>query len=496
MRVGITLRERQRGQALPFALIFLAVGAAALYLAFNAAQLTHAKTKLQDTADAAAYSVGVLQARDLNFAAYTNRAMIANQVAVAQMVSLKSWVDEMQGTYQMGDHWFDEFIEVTAANSVGWTGPKATGGPIMDGAKSVIDSMAGVAASGIDGLIRILSTEQRAYHASMLVQMPMVADEIAQANEPHTHATKSYFLTRGAVSLASMMKFASEQTPAGRTGSDRFADVVTNKTTLDDFVPSRSGTRLPSVLPFSTVLECPGASMLIAYHTHAGGTQLRPDKQGWEGLDATDVNGGWFCYFEVGFAGGPIVGEAGSGGAATGPGGTYSGTVGYGGYKDFGGAMTDPGTMFAARAQRGAGPGASLSTPGGLQPYLELNRLPTPGDGPDFNRAPAIAVEVQRNSTSIGTTNQLGIAKGELGVDDATAQGQMRAIASASAYFIRPDDPGGATAGGLLNLAHWRRSDKRWEYPSLFNPYWQSSLVATNTAAVVAADAAQATGAP
>jgi Putative Flp pilus-assembly TadE/G-like len=63
---------------MPFALVFLVVGAAALYLAFNAAQLAHAKTKEQDTADSAAFSVGVLQARDLNFAAYTNRAMVAN----------------------------------------------------------------------------------------------------------------------------------------------------------------------------------------------------------------------------------------------------------------------------------------------------------------------------------------------------------------------------------------------------------------------------------
>ena len=68
-------RRKSRGQALPFALVFLVVGAAALYLAFNAAQLAYAKTKEQDTADSAAYSVGVLQARGHRVALVTDGRM-------------------------------------------------------------------------------------------------------------------------------------------------------------------------------------------------------------------------------------------------------------------------------------------------------------------------------------------------------------------------------------------------------------------------------------
>ena len=67
-------------------------GLAALFFLFNTGQLTREKTKLVNTADAVAYSAGVMNARALNFEAYTNRAMLANTVAIAQLVSLSSWV--------------------------------------------------------------------------------------------------------------------------------------------------------------------------------------------------------------------------------------------------------------------------------------------------------------------------------------------------------------------------------------------------------------------
>ncbi|WP_028228432.1 pilus assembly protein TadG-related protein [Paraburkholderia ferrariae] len=488
-------RGRQRGQALPFALVFLVIGAAALYLAFNAAQLAHAKTKAQDTADSAAYSVGVLQARDLNFAAYTNRAMIANQVAVAQMVSIKSYVDELAGTYA-NTHWFDEFIESSAAISEPWVMPKESGGAVLNAAKSALDIATRLVTVALDGFDSVLSSEQAAFHDSIVLQIPIVAEEVAQANEPDSHVTKTYFATRGALALNSTFNFVKRNKPAGTTGEDRFADVVTDKTTLDQFVQQR-GANIRDPFVASIIEWCPGASFIGADNNHLGGTQLRQDKRGWEGIDATDVNGGWICYFEVGAVGGPIIDAAGSGGAADGPGGSYSGANGYGGFNNFGGSLTSMLTRIAAREQYYQGPGSSLSSDNaGLQPYLELATLTTPANGANFNRAPAITVEVQRLSSSVSTTDQIKIASGQLQVTDGTANNQLRAVSSASAYFIRPADSSSGAAGGLINLANWRRSDNKWEYPSLFNPYWQSSLVDTNLAAVEAADLAQSAGAP
>jgi len=87
----VSVARRQRGQSLVLASLLLMVVAVVLLLVFNTAQLTRSKMELQNTADATAYSVATIAARDYNFTAYMNRAMVANQVAVAQMVGLASW---------------------------------------------------------------------------------------------------------------------------------------------------------------------------------------------------------------------------------------------------------------------------------------------------------------------------------------------------------------------------------------------------------------------
>jgi len=64
----------------------------AVVLMYNTGQTTSEKTRLVNAADAAAYSGAVFVARNLNFLAYTNRAMIANHVAIGHFVSYVSWI--------------------------------------------------------------------------------------------------------------------------------------------------------------------------------------------------------------------------------------------------------------------------------------------------------------------------------------------------------------------------------------------------------------------
>jgi hypothetical protein len=81
----------QRGQALPLAVVLLVAVAATVFFMFNSGQLVQEKIRLTNTADAVAYSAGVYEARVLNYDAYTNRAMIANEIAIGQAVGLASW---------------------------------------------------------------------------------------------------------------------------------------------------------------------------------------------------------------------------------------------------------------------------------------------------------------------------------------------------------------------------------------------------------------------
>ena len=88
-------QHRQRGQVLPLATLLLLAVAATLFYMFNGGQLVQEKLRLTNTADAVAYSAGVFEARMLNYDAYTNRAIIANQIAIGQAVGLASWAKYM-----------------------------------------------------------------------------------------------------------------------------------------------------------------------------------------------------------------------------------------------------------------------------------------------------------------------------------------------------------------------------------------------------------------
>jgi Putative Flp pilus-assembly TadE/G-like len=84
-------RGRQFGQSSVFVIVFLGITILSLVFLYKAGKLTSEKMELQNAADGVAYSVAILEARDLNFMAYTNRAMVANEVAIGQAVGLASW---------------------------------------------------------------------------------------------------------------------------------------------------------------------------------------------------------------------------------------------------------------------------------------------------------------------------------------------------------------------------------------------------------------------
>jgi len=95
-------RGCQRGQSSVFVIVFLGITILSLVFLYKAGKLTSDKMELQNAADGVAYSVAILEARDLNFMAYTNRAMVANEVAIGQAVGLASWPHHWEsiGYYQ------------------------------------------------------------------------------------------------------------------------------------------------------------------------------------------------------------------------------------------------------------------------------------------------------------------------------------------------------------------------------------------------------------
>lgn len=82
--------RRQRGQAIYLALAAIIFLSLMTFATWNISQMTHAKAQTLNAADAGVYALATTVARDLNFMAYSNRAMVANHVVVGQLVSLAS----------------------------------------------------------------------------------------------------------------------------------------------------------------------------------------------------------------------------------------------------------------------------------------------------------------------------------------------------------------------------------------------------------------------
>ncbi|CAD6552669.1 pilus assembly protein TadG-related protein [Paraburkholderia metrosideri] len=520
------------GQALVPALMFLLVGCIGLYVAFNSFQMSSAKIKLQNTADAAAYSAAVLQARDYNFSAYTNRAMVANQVTAAQVVALKSWIDELDTTYSPPDPdpktslELDRTVNDFADNPALWTAPKQIGKADIAPVRAALDALLPTVARNIGTLNRELSVAQANYHAQMITVVPDTADAVAQINQPDTHVTSGYFTgPRNAAQLAAWASYTATIIPSAPpppdvvVARDNFADVVTSpgpdastcpQTTgpdsLDCFVKNRASIRsvAPNFQQLNSTADkiCGPNSTFTITVTHDGGTQLRNDKAGWQSIDASTAHLKVSCL-------GPIEAIAGYGGSSNGnitsfmsrpPFAAWQDWQGYGGCYNFGYRASRPpglgqdvplnpgqGVPDAMAKAFSVGPGNSLDPlNGGLLPYQEV-------DGVQFgNRAPRITIEVTRNVDSLVKTERLK-GGGRLQIDNNGAGGVMRALSSASAYFVRPDETGSNSSmlGRLMNADQWARADHKTEYPNLFSPYWQASLAPVSTDERTAAWAGQ-----
>lgn len=512
---GEVVPARESGQALVPALLFLVVGGVALNLAFNSLQLTSAKIKLQNTADAGAYAVALMQARDYNFSAYTNRAMVANQAAVAQMVSLKSFVD-MLDEHVAPSSRSDRLADQYSGGADDWFMKKSRAREMIHPVRQRLDADLLGMARNLDTIIAALSSAQRAYHEATLAGAPNLADEIARANEPNTRVVRGSFDDQ-----LSRTEFAAWRTHSTtfdpRAGyDDRFAEVVADARTLGDFVRSRPVEEFGS----GFVSGCWGS---VGRRSRMdGGTQLRPDRRGWQAIDGAmtrvwtahdciEIHTEW-VWVEDAPAESGVGGELpvskghwearevtivkagiddtsteGRAGAGNGNAMSYQSWYGYGGYLNFGYPSSSPGWVSSAmRSQYAAGPGVTMSMNGGLQPYRDLA-----GQGV-ASAAPRITIRLAREQGSTISDSRL-LGGGRLALSHDLRP--LMAVAAGEAYFVRPDENGLRSVYGLLRYpSNWSRTDRRAEYPSLFSPYWEARLAAVPEEARARVGDARASG--
>jgi len=170
------LRIRQSGQAIVAVLIIMLLSVAGLVLMYNTGQATSEKLRVVNAADAAAYSGGVWVARQLNFMAYTNRAMIANHVAVGHFVSFASWLENTEENLEKLDTAVTVICAVTGVGCVlkGFTSAAENGVEIY---RKAVDALGNGYVSGIDLFNQGLYFSQVAARANL---NPLTINDVMQ----------------------------------------------------------------------------------------------------------------------------------------------------------------------------------------------------------------------------------------------------------------------------------------------------------------------------
>jgi hypothetical protein len=438
-------RRLQRGQALIYGLFVLVGGLASLFFLFNTGQLTREKTKLVNTSDAVAYSAGVMHARALNFEAYTNRAMVANTVAIAQLVSLSSWVEYTNNLANWGTTAGDPtkyllfWPSFLAAN---------TSGAFLQQSLNTSSSLTNLAGAS-DSIIRNgLMNAQQVAHVGLIPARLQVMDQVAQAN----------YLNDGTVVVDPVPLTVNEYTSFVSRYSDnnrtRFAEVAKTSANRDRFVPTRSWF-LPGL--FSS---CAGATATgrVDWLDRRGGTELvgfdqwqaedTLSEKRWVPKNKTDVScqaiselpNGWG---EVVASDNPtldldpshydwslIINPAATGGAmVTSVAWGYTGLPNFYDLSDGARALADPRLKFAIRLRR--------------------------------DKTQTVSSE---GRSLIPTTPRVNAYKAQ------PAGGSEFVAVSASEVFFQRD-------GDIRNNSYGQSRGTPREIGSLFNPYWQVHLI-------------------
>lgn len=172
----IKIHRKQKGQSIPLGIaLFLVLGLMSIVL-FNTGQTVSDKSRLVNTADSAVYSGLLWQARAMNFQAYTNRAMVANQVAMAQAVSINSWSGYIAKAGENLDLAFGWIPYVGVVTKIIYN--------LSKGIDTILNPISKGMLSVVNAVNASLSVAQEAMYYAAFVSTPDVVNSVVKSNEP------------------------------------------------------------------------------------------------------------------------------------------------------------------------------------------------------------------------------------------------------------------------------------------------------------------------
>lgn len=458
--------KRQKGQALLWFLGTLAASSGILFAVYNSGQVIAAKQKTVNAADAGALAGAATQARFLNTMAYGNRAIVANEVLIVQLVSLDSWVRYMNtGADNISKYtklipyvgpYISQTFKVVQQVSQGADVALKSLIPVVVKAEEVMKT-ALLGKGGIPGL-------HDAWHAGGAVFAYDIARQVVGHNKtdfngrsdaaPSAPLEPLNNIAYATLNNSNWKNLTREYAAADRS---RAADIILRSRDAFSGNSGRGGNWL-------TNFEVPLAAKL----EKSGGTRLQ-GFQRWEAQDAWDLYTWDWKKWEW----------------------DDKAAVGWG-RANLAANQTSGSKWGNSKAQKKA-----YSDPAKFGGWSGIPALYDIKNKTDKDPRVPFLFYVTKAEASTPTTKTLGVAKdlpGVLGspnVDEKQVKNRVSALSKAEAYFIRPqrgvgDWTADAWAGGGTLL----RSDSAKEYGSLYSPFWQARLAPTSEAEKMAAAAA------
>jgi hypothetical protein len=443
-----SFHHRTTGQAIVWLLGAMAAAAAVLYGVYNVSQLTVAKEKTVNAADAAAMAGATVEARVLNLVAYNNRSMMANEVFLVQMLSMESWLGYAQTTGRnIG----------LVSNAIAYIGPAIArvlqqASNIAGQVRRSVTSFTNVLISGMEFSKRGFAMAHRLVLLSGEALAENAASTVVQANRAnfngHSDAGASIDNSTG-VRAATFVK--NEQAWQGFTRQYALNDRGDARQVLldsrDDFSINRPGTWLFNIeVPFVAKLQKQGGSQLVNFDRWEAEDTLELGAWSW---DPKHFGWQWGVPIGWGRANADQNGSAGS---------TWS-----------------PNHPVQDLAYQDGASGHSHRGWSGVPSVYDIK------DKSTADRASLhidFLIAVQRPQANTMTTSQMGIGTsystptGSAEMNEQLSANKLSALSKAVVTFERPQR-------GLLNDATasplWR-PDGAKEYGSLFSPYWQARL--------------------
>lgn len=454
--------SKQAGFSTVLGVLLAAAMMLSIFSLYDVGQVTTHKMRAQNAADAAAYSVATITARDMNFIATTNRAMVANQVAIGQMVGLSSYSHMIEQTASNMDTITDYLQWIPFAGPVLNAITKALEAA-ADAMVEVFDAAAKFIIPISDKLIGVSSVLQDTFHLAMTGAAYEVYNDVIDKNDGDIESSVvlgGYSVVKYIDEYSDTLERNKVPKPNNTRPSnkrylkrfDQFTSVIGGST--DKFIRSRRNNSLFGTIRSRGASEFKRAKVNNKYVWD------------WTAMDTTyfrlKISLGFIDLVNVkiplGWGAGHALNTSRSGDNYYYP---------RRGNRNYAGAWESRWAGMFAYYADGSN---NLSGTKNLRPFYDLKDDGLVDTGPGMVallKKPAKATRVWKEASK--NINGYDVKpKFDVAEQGGIAKDQMVTLAKAEPYFSRAPDL-------------WKRNDNHVEFGNMYNPFWQARLTKAST---------------